>query len=179
MSGDDRFPAGKDRLDAQQLAAYERIQARRGTVPVPYLSLLARPDLAEAFEQFSALAWQGRLTADVQEAIYLVTARAYRCAHQWRNHEKKALAVGVGAATVAAIRAGRFDALGGATPELARCIRFAAELHASDSVPDEVFDAAAAQADPAWMSELVGFCALAASIAVLLNVRERAPATLF
>ena len=172
MSQEDRFPARKDLLPPDQRSAYEQIEARRGTFPAPFLPLLGSPQVADAFERFSSSLWNGRLPRDIQEAIFLVTARAYRCAHQWEAHFKKALAAGVPAGAVAAMDAGRLPADEDAGPRLAAVIRFACVLHARHSVPQDVFDAVAAQMDPTELSELMAFCALAASIALLLQVRE-------
>ncbi|MDB5857573.1 MAG: hypothetical protein JWQ76_1262 [Ramlibacter sp.] len=172
MSPGDRFPARKDVLPPEQRQTYEQIEARRGTVPAPFLPLLASPKVADAFERFSASLWSGCLAKDLQEAVFLVTARAYRCDHQWRQHEKKALAAGVSAGAVAAMQAGRAPSAAEADARLGAVIRFADELHAKQSVPDDVFQAVATHLGPAELSELVAFCALAASIALLLNVGE-------
>jgi hypothetical protein len=74
-----RFPAERGQLPAAQQAVYDLIAARRGAVPPPYLPLLASPETADALEKLSTTLWSGRLGKDVQEAVYLVTARAYRC----------------------------------------------------------------------------------------------------
>ena len=168
-----RFPAERGQLPAAQQAVYDLIAARRGAVPPPYLPLLASPETADALEKFSTALWSGRLGKDVQEAVYLVTALAYRCDYQWRSHESKALAAGVPQAAVDSLRAGGLPTEEQAGAKLAAAIRFARSVHTLHAVPDEVFDKVTACLDEAEVSELAGFCALAAAIATLLNVRTR------
>jgi len=167
-----RFPSERGQLPAAQQAVYDLIAARRGAVPPPYLPLLASPETADALEKFSATLWSGRLGKDVQEAIYLVTARAYRCDYQWHSHESKALAAGVPQAAVDSLRSGELPTEAQAGLKLAAAIRFAGSVHTLHAVPDEVFDKVTACLDEAEVSELAGFCALAAAIATLLNVRQ-------
>ncbi len=76
------------------------------------------------------------------------------------------------AAAIDSLRAGRIPGETEAGPRLAAVLRFADSLHRQRRVPQEVFDAVAGQLDAAQLSELVGFCALAVSVALLLNVRD-------
>ena len=172
MTRTDRFPGRKELLPPVQQAAYEQIEARRGRVPAPYLPLLGSPGVADAFERFSTALWDGVLTRDLQEAIFLVAARAYRCEHQWHTHEPRALAAGVPASTIAAMKADRVPDTEEAGARLAAVIRFASVLYAQQSVPRDVFDDVAARLGGAQLSELIAFCALATSISLLVNVRE-------
>jgi 4-carboxymuconolactone decarboxylase len=164
-----RFSLQREALAPTQREAFDAIAARRGRVPAPYAPLLASPAVADQFERFSTLLWEGRLTQDVRELVFLVTAQAWRCGHQWTTHEDKALQAGVPAAAIAAVRAGRALAPQEACARLRAAARLAGELQAQRTVPDAVFAEAAVQFDAAELAELLAFCTLAASVAMLLN----------
>lgn len=168
-----RFPSDRQALPASLHATFDAIAGRRGTVPAPYLPLLASPEVAERFEQFSARLWGGRLGRDVQELVFLVTAQAWGCRHQWVTHEPKALAAGIGAPVIDALRAGRD--IGGLAegPRLLAAARVARRLQMRQPLDDELFTEMTQAFDAAEVSELLAFCALAASIAMLLNANER------
>ena len=68
---------------------------------------LHSPDLAILTDPLNRhLRWETGLSGAVREIAILVTARAHDCQFEWAQHEPAALAEGVPAETVEAIRAG-------------------------------------------------------------------------
>lgn len=166
-----RFAEGREALPAAQRAAWDVIAGRRGTVPAPFLPLLASPHVANLFEQFSSALWNGKLDRATLELVFLVTARAWNCEYQWRTHETKALAAGVPLELVEAIRLRSELPTDAVDKRLLDIARFARFLQERALVPDDLFEGVRQQLGDAGFSELVAFCALAGSVALLLNVR--------
>jgi 4-carboxymuconolactone decarboxylase len=170
--GTDRFPPiSKELLPDNQRAVYEGIQRRRGKMPAPYFALLSSPDVADLFEQYSTLLWDGVLPRDILEAVFLATAVRYRCRFQWVNHVDRALEAGLSPDAM--------DSIGrGVVPEqpddLACVLTFVDMLASEHRVSDALFDAVTTRFGKQGLAELVAFCGVSASIAMLLNVRQPA-----
>lgn len=165
-----RFPSSRDDLPAVQQAVWDEIAASRGKVPAPYLPLLASPTTALAFERFSTTLWASSLNVDEQELVYLVVAKAWGCAHQWRTHEPKARQAGVPDALIVWVASNLVgDPPLAPSDRLVVIARLVQTLQRPGPVHDEVFAQAAAQLEPRRLSDLLAFAALAAAIAMLLN----------
>jgi len=166
----DRFPdRPRDTLDGGERDVFDRIAARRGKVPAPFVPLLKSPEVADLFEQFSARLWSS-LPADLLEAVFLIVARRCRCAYQWHTHVPKALAAGLSAGDIA--RLSRGEALeDGLRGDVTRFVR---ALHTDATVPEALYDAVVRQLSERGTVELVAFCGAAHTVALLLNVRQPA-----
>lgn len=171
-----RFPATAEALRcAEQRAAYDLIERRRGRVPAPYLPLLGSPRIADLLEQLSTELWTGTLPQRVMEAVFLMTAHRQQCRHQWQTHEKKALSAGLSPEMVEAIAAGGIPEDGGPVEAAGR---FFVALTEQRSVADDMFEQAQRHFGERGVAELVAFCGLAGTVALLLNVQlPQAPAS--
>jgi alkylhydroperoxidase family enzyme len=166
----DRFPdRPRDTLDGGEREAFDRIAARRGKVPAPFVPLLKSPEVADLFEQFSARLWTS-LPADLLEAVFLMVARRCRCAYQWHTHVPKGLAAGLSADDIARLSRGEAlaDGLRGDVT------RFVLALHTEAVVPQATYEAVVRQLSERGTVELVAFCGAAHTVALLLNVRQPA-----
>ncbi|MDR6890780.1 MULTISPECIES: carboxymuconolactone decarboxylase family protein [Variovorax] len=170
-----RFPAAAKLLrSAEQQAAYELIERRRGRVPAPYLPLLGSPRIADLLEQLSTELWTGTLPQRVLEAVFLMTAHRHQCRHQWEAHATKALSAGLSLEMVEAIAAGKIPEDGGSVEAAGRFFLALTERH---SVADEVFEQVQRHFGVRGVAELIAFCGLAGTVALLLNVQmPHAPA---
>ena len=170
-----RFPATAEASrSAGQRAAYDLIERRRGRVPAPYLPLLGSPRIADLLEQLSTELWTGTLPQRVREAVFLMTAHRQQCRHQWETHAAKALSAGLSPEMVEAIAAGKIPEDGGPVEAAGRFFLALTEHH---RVADEVFGQVQRHFGEHGMAELVAFCGLAGTVALLLNVQvPEAPA---
>lgn len=176
--GVDRFPPrDKASLSASQQALFSDIEARRGKMPAPYEALAGSPEVAALFESLSSRLWKGRLPAHVLEAVFLITARHHRCLYQWETHRVKALEAGLELDIIRAIGCDRaLDGIPMRHKEVADIYSFLRALYGRHAVSDQEFKTLAAHFDEAGLSELLAFCGLATSVALLLNVRQIMPA---
>jgi 4-carboxymuconolactone decarboxylase len=166
----ERFPPiDKATLPGDQRAAYDLIVGRRGALPAPYATLLASPEAADLFEQYSSRLWHGVLPNALLEAVFLATAQRCGCRYQWMNHVKKAAEAGLDSDAIAAIGRGELPT---APEDVAQGLRFAEMLHRDHAVSQPVFDAVAARFGQRGVVELTAFCGFATSVAMLLNVRQ-------
>lgn len=164
-----RFPATADALrSAEQRAAYDLIERRRGRVPAPYLPLLGSPRIADLLEQLSTELWTGTLPQRVLEAVFLMTAHRQQCRHQWETHAAKALSAGLSLDMVEAIAAGKIPVDGGPVEAAGRFFLALTERH---NVADDVFEQVQRHFGEHGVAELVAFCGLAGTVALLLNVQ--------
>lgn len=164
-----RFPATAETLrSAEQRAAYDLIERRRGRVPAPYLPLLGSPRIADLLEQLSTELWTGALPQRVLEAVFLMTAHKQQCRHQWETHAAKALSAGLSLEMVEAIAAGKIPEDGGPMEAAGRFFLALTERH---NVADDVFEQVQRHFGEQGVAELIAFCGLAGTVALLLNVQ--------
>ncbi|MES2510209.1 MAG: carboxymuconolactone decarboxylase family protein [Pseudomonadota bacterium] len=178
IPGVDRFPPrDKASLNASQQALFADIEARRGKMPAPYEALAGSPEVATLFERLSTRLWKGALPAHVLEVVFLITARHHRCAYQWQTHRSKALEAGVETEVIRAIGSDSgLDGISMRHRELADLYTFLRALYGGHAVSDHEFKMLATHFDETELSELLAFCGLATSVAMLLNVRQIMPA---
>lgn len=166
----DRCAADPLALSPSGQVAHAAIVARRGALPVPYRALLASPDVALQVDALSARLWeQGHLGQDVLEAVFLVTARRFKCQHQWQRHAPKALAAGVTPACVEAISKGLTPP--GPAPVSVAC-RVAQRLLNGRSIGPALWRQAVGELGPAGLSDLCAFLGLSALVAMAINVQQ-------
>ncbi len=173
----DRFPPrDMASLSAGQQALYADIEARRGKMPAPYEALAGSPEVAALFEGLSSRLWKGALPAHVLEAVFLITARHHRCVYQWQTHRVKALESGIDLDVIKAIGSDSdLEGIAMRHREVADIYIFLRALYGRHTVSDQDFKTLAAHFDEAGLSELLAFCGLATSVAMLLNVRQIMP----
>ncbi|MBO0880242.1 MAG: hypothetical protein J2P17_07780 [Mycobacterium sp.] len=128
-----------DALSQEQQRAYQRIARTRSEgVPGPFVAWLARPDLAEQINDVATtLRTHGTLSQRLYELAVLTVARQWDCNFLWTNHHPVALASGLPAHGVEAIRTG-------AAPQFERedervCYEILDELIETQSLTDESF----------------------------------------
>jgi 4-carboxymuconolactone decarboxylase len=166
----DRFPrVSKELLPENQRAVYEGIERRRGKMPAPYVGLLASPDVADLFERYSTLLWDGVLPRYILEAVFLATAVRYRCRFQWMNHLDRAVELGVSAEAIDIIGRGEVP---NQPDDLACVLQFVDMLAREHRVSDALFDAITLRFGKQGLAELVAFCGASVSVAMILNVRQ-------
>lgn len=157
----DRFPrVSKEHLSSEQRSVYERIEASRGSLPAPYYVLLDTPRVADLFERLSSQVRDGVLPKHILEAVFLATARRYKCAYQWLAHVKVAERVGLSPAAIQAIGSGNIP---DGPEDVALVLRFMAALDRHHSVSDEVYDALLSMFGAQGIGELIVFCGLSRS----------------
>jgi alkylhydroperoxidase family enzyme len=166
-----RFPIDPPAaLPASRRAAYDRIVAERGKLPLPYRAVLASPDVAEQVERLSQRLWKGELPPLVLEAVFLSVARVQQCRYQWDNHVPKALEAGLTQESLDLMRDGRIPAQ---SDMLAAALRFVDEMQAMKLVQDRTFADVLSHFGDKGMAELLAFLGLATSISFLLNAQQR------
>lgn len=168
----DRFPPrARDAMSSAELDALDEIVGARGMLPGPASLMLHAPDAARAYDAWSRALWVGALPAHVGELVFLYLARVHRCRYQWINHAGKARKAGITDPLIDAL--GRDDTPpAGTAGELLETWRFVDELHTRHAVSDGTFNAITARFGVRGAAELAAFCGLAASVALLLNVRQ-------
>lgn len=170
--GNARFPATREALSTQeQRGAFDLILGRRGRVPAPYLPLLGSPRVADLFEQLSTELWTGSLPQNVLEAVFLMTARRENCDHQWRTHQTKALAAGLTMEMIDAIALNLIPATGGVVEAALRVCKALVDAHC---VPEGILLDAQEHFGARGLAELIAFCGIARTVAMLLNVQSSA-----
>ena len=168
----DRFPPlVRAALPADQQAAHDRIEQRRGRIPAPFVPLLASPEVAEAFDKLSASLQHGSLPAMVREAVFLITARRQRCAYLWINHVEKAMHAGLDESALAALANDEIPAAPAAVASAGSFVKALLENH---RIPQPLFEKTVKVLGLAGVVELTAFCGFAASVAMLLNMRQPA-----
>jgi len=166
----DRFPdPRRDELGGEEREAFDRITARRGKVPAPFVPLLKSPATAELFEALSSHLWSS-LPADVAELAFLIVAWHHRCAYQWHTHVPKALAAGLSQEDIARLSRGEPLPPG----RLGDLGRFVTALCAGPAVPQHLHDAAVRELSERGAVDLVAFCGAAQAVAMLLKLRQPA-----
>ena len=168
----DRFaPTRAGELSASQRGAREEIVHSRGRVPAPFEALVRSPDVARAFDRLSTALWSGVLPKRIGELALLMSAYQYRCRFLWMNHVAKAREAGLTASVIDAI--GR----GSSPPPTEDADILAAwavieSMQPGHQLADDLFERACACFTEQGVVELVAFCGFAASVAMLLQLRQ-------
>jgi 4-carboxymuconolactone decarboxylase len=136
-SDDARVPliSGRDRLDPDARAVFDRIVESRGALLRPFEVLLHSPAIADQVAALGHVVRFGSHLADAdRELATVATGRATGCAFVWTSHLDAARSAGVEPDTLAAIDVG--GVLDGRERAL---VEFVRELCATGRVSDESF----------------------------------------
>jgi 4-carboxymuconolactone decarboxylase len=134
-----RFPRLSEQAmtPAQRQVAAEISAGPRGEVRGPFIALIHNPELASKVQRLGEeLRWKGKLPPKLKELAVLVTARRWRCQHEWVMHSRLALEGGLKKDIVDAIAANREPNL---SEDEKAVYLFSRELHASGRAGDQSF----------------------------------------
>lgn len=140
-----------------ELAEIEaRIRAERGRVSPLYQVLLNSPPVAQGWEQMlSAVRNRSSLPADLKELIILRVAVLNRAPYEFEAHEPLALAAGVSAATVQAIRQMTIAPRAALSPVEADVMALTDAMTRDIEVSDAVYGAVAARFSERQLLDIV------------------------
>lgn len=179
-----RLPVLTDtELDAAQERLYEAItggaRAKRprdfplthenGGLQGPFNALLYSPEIGDAVQRLGALLrFESTLAGPVREVAILAVARHWKADYEWYAHARVAAREGVGAAAIAAVKAG--------TPpeedDLGLVHRFVTELLETNRVGEEAYAAVLERLGHRGVVELVMLVGYYALLAGALNTFE-------
>lgn len=156
-------------LDAAQRKAYDDIVAGpRGEVVGPLGVWLWRPELADRAQRLGAYARYGSsLPPVLSELAILVVARTWGSEFEWLVHKPIALAAGVPADAVEAIRTGRTPLL--EDPAQSAVYAFCAALLSDHHVDDALYADAVLALGETGVVDLVGILGYYSLISMTIN----------
>ncbi len=162
-----------DALPSEARSVYDRILSKRGYVPGPYRFWLASPGFADRMEPVEEFLRHGVKLAERQvEIVVLVVARHWKSQYVWSSHAPMALAAGVEAAVVEAIRSGTIAPF--ERDEDAVCYSMCKALLDSHTLDDALWAQAQALLGEQCINEVLGLIGLYTS-ACLTMVSYRMP----
>ena len=167
-------PAQTDLTDAQRRVHDAIANGPRQGVRGPLAIWLWRPELAERAQALGQYCrYDSSLAPRLSELAILVTARHWSSEYEWQAHKKIALAAGLGAQIVEAIRLGR-------TPEIADAkeqavYRFASEMLERRKVSQAAYDQAHSLLGRDGVVDLVGVLGYYGLISMTINAFEIDP----
>jgi 4-carboxymuconolactone decarboxylase len=155
-------------LNADQHAIYDAIRnGPRGVVEGPLRVWLLSPGLADRAQSLGAFCRYGtRLPPRLSELAILVTGSMWRAGFEWHVHAPIAIAAGVDAEAVEAIRKCETPSLEG---DERAVYRFAQELLATHQVSDPVYRGAIEALGREAVVELVGILGYYGLISMTIN----------
>jgi 4-carboxymuconolactone decarboxylase len=154
---------------AQRTAARELAATPRGGVIGPFLPALRSPEFMTRLQRLGEyLRYRSALGPRLTELVILLTARAWTQQFEWSLHVETARAAGIGAATIAAIAAGRRPTRLGA--DEAVVYDFFIELESTRSVGDATYARVCSVLGEQGIVDLLGVAGYYATLAMLLNV---------
>lgn len=159
-----------DTLSAEQRAAAQAlIDGPRKAVYGPFVPLLRQPVLLDRVAQLGeALRFQGRLSANVRELVTCAVACHVGNQFEWVMHQPLALAAGVAAGAMEALRVGARPT--GLADDEQRALDLCQELLTHHGVADATYAAALqcfGEAGVVELSTLIGYFAM---VSWLMNV---------
>lgn len=162
-------PPDPSRLDAEQRKVYDDIVAGpRGEVVGPLGVWLRRPELADRAQRLGAYARYGTsLPPVLSELAILVVARTWGSEFEWLVHKPIALAAGVPADAVEAIRTGRTPLL--EDPAQSAVYAFCAALLSEHRVDDGLYADAVRALGETGVVDLVGVLGYYSLISMTIN----------
>ena len=162
--------AGGRRAQGPQLF---RLADSAGRLEGPFNAFLLAPRLGSALQALgSAVRYDTGLDDRCREIAILVVAAHWRSAFEQYAHEAVGRSVGLGEAELAAVRAGRHEALPGREAVVART---AAALIARGDLDDAEYREAVGQVGAAGLFELLTLVGYYATLALQLRVFRVAP----
>lgn len=162
-------PPDPSQLDAAQRKVYDDIVAGpRGEVVGPLGVWLRRPELADRAQRLGAYARYGTsLPPVLSELAILVVARTWGSEFEWLVHKPIALAAGVPAAAVEAIRTGRAPLLEDSAQSAVYA--FCAALLSDHHVDDDLYAGAVLALGETGVVDLVGILGYYSLISMTIN----------
>jgi alkylhydroperoxidase family enzyme len=171
-------PLEEDRFDAgarEFLAVVEGPGGRKGGTRLNVIKTLARhPDLAKSYFEFGRyIIGRNSLPNRIRELATLRTALLYGSEYEWRQHSRSAMAKGMPAEDVEAVR------LGAGAPnwtEAERAVLAACDqLHATADLDDVAWQSLAAHLDEKQLMDLLFTVGCYAGLAMALNAMRVQP----
>lgn len=175
MSRERMGPVPKDQYDEAQKAAHaDFVALRKVDFSGPWHVFIRSPELLTAAQRMGEyLRYRCSISGRLSELTILLVARRWTQDFEWGTHRKHALAAGVEAATIEAIRNGRRPSALNA--EEACVYEFVTELLDSKRVSDETYAHAAALFGENGVIDLCGVIGYYQLLALTMNV-ARTPA---
>ncbi len=158
-----------EQMSPEQRAVLEAtIAGKRGRMPPPAEAWLHSPVLAQRAQHLGEfIRYDTSLPPALNELAILVTAKHWNSHYEWYAHRRLALAAGLDAAIIDAIRDGRDPPLADAG---ARAIYdYATALHRNRHVSQAQHDAMVAAYGERGVVELVGTCGYYTLVSMTLN----------
>ncbi len=171
-------PLPRDRWSEEQRQhAEEIIRGPRGALISPFVPLLRSPELMGHVQRMGEyLRYRNAIGVHLSEIAILVTARAFSQQVEWAIHAPIAIAAGVAAETVQAIRQGRRPSR--MTDDEALVHDFCIELHREHIVSDSIWKRAIDRFDERGVIDLIGINGYYALLAMVMNAaRTTVPPT--
>ena len=161
-----------EEMSPDQRRIYEEIYASRGTwLNGPFAPMLHSPPLADSAQKLGEFVrYHTSLPPVLTELAIIMVARHYDCPFEWVQHARIALAAGVPAEVVEAIRNGKSPAGQAANAQI--IYDFAHALLTTNRIPDKLYDAARSAFGVTGVVELVGLMGYYTLIAFCLNAHE-------
>lgn len=165
-------PLTRDQFDDDHKRVVAKIEAgpRKGFYG-PFVPLLYSPNLLDRIQELGLLCrYQSSFPPKLSELLILISARHWTAQFEWYSHTESALAAGVPAAAIEAIRQRQephFD-----DPDQALIYAFANEYYTTGRVTDATFDAAVERFGRRSVVDLVGIMGYYALMSMALNIFE-------
>jgi 4-carboxymuconolactone decarboxylase len=161
-----------DQMNAAQRAAYDAtVAGKRGRMPPPAMAWLHSPEFCDRAQRVGEfIRYDTCLPRVLLEMAILITGRHFGAQYEWYAHRKLALAAGLDAAVIDAIRDGRTPALADAG---ARAIYdYATTLLSTRKISQAQHDAVVAAFGVRGVVELVGALGYYSLVSLTLNAFE-------
>lgn len=154
--------------EAQRRVAAAVASGPRGSVRGPIAVWLHRPELADRAQALGAYCrYQSTLPPRLSELAILVTAKVWHAGYEWRAHAPMALAGGLAAEPVEALRVGQAPLF--AHEDEAALYDFAVELNLHRRISDAVWERAERCLGTAGLVDLIGVLGYYSLISMTIN----------
>ena len=165
----------RDQVKPEDQAVFDTVAAVRGTVRGPSSIVLNSPALAAEHVHLSRFFMSGTQVQQRElELAVCATAREKDCRYVWAAHVAGARKVGIGEATIAAVR--DRGPVAGLDATEAAVITYVRQLLRENRVEQGVFDQLQKQFGAAWLVELTALVGHYGYLAGILNAFELLPA---
>ncbi len=160
--------AVEDMTPEQRAVREATIAGKRGRMPPPAEAWLHSPALAQRAQHLGEfIRYDTSLPPALNELAILVTAKHWNSHYEWYAHRRLALAAGLDAAIIDAIRDGREPKLD--DPGARAIYDYVTSLHRTRNVTQAQHDAMVAQYGERGVVELVGTCGYYTLVSMTLN----------
>ncbi len=162
----------EDELDDEQRQVCDEIKSgRRGAVLDLFMMLMHSPKLADRAQRLGVLLrYETSLETRLSELAVLTTAKHWNSSYEWHFHEKEALAGGLAADIIEAVRTGNTPKF--ANADEAAVYAYAREVLTNRHASDETYAGALKHFGNAGMVELTCLIGYYCMIALTLNEHD-------